>query len=179
MPGRILFCQVGCERWFCWVEVENVKRGKGSVISRTWREVLPVRVSGSNGHESSRGTEGGTAGNLLGYCVTVVEDRGSGLRENRPGLNRLPAMVSDGGVTVVRVTRPARFGVGWLRRLFAVHAVVLEVPHPKKSGGRDELRENFGSLVAAFAGWLCDLRSARAREWLLAETGWRSEDGAV
>ncbi|MFE7358889.1 recombinase family protein, partial [Streptomyces sp. NPDC057543] len=37
-----------------------------------------------------------------------VPDRGSGLRENRPGLNRLLAMVADGTVTVVRVTHEDR-----------------------------------------------------------------------
>jgi predicted site-specific integrase-resolvase len=106
--------------------------------------------------------------------VKVVKDRGSGLRENRPGLNRVLAMVSGGSVTVVRVRhedRLARFGVGWLKRLFAVSGVTLEVAHPKKPGGRDELLEDFVSLVTAFAGRLCGMRSAEARKRLLAETG--------
>jgi putative resolvase len=78
----------------------------------------------------------------------------------------------------VAISRPrlARFGVGWLRRLFAVHGVALEVLHPKKSGGRDEPREDFGSLTTIFAGRLCDMRSAQARERLLAETTRSVED---
>jgi predicted site-specific integrase-resolvase len=115
--------------------------------------------------------------------VAVGRDRGSGLGENRLGLNRLrlPVMVSDGGVTVVRVTRgdwPARFGLGRLRRLFAVHGVPVEVSHPKKPGGRDEPREDFGPLVITVAGRLYGLRSAQARERLLAEAAQGTGDRA-
>ncbi|MGP4088831.1 hypothetical protein [Streptomyces sp. KR55] len=67
--------------------------------------------------------------------------------------------------------RLARFGVGWLERLFAVYGVTLEVLHPKKSGGRDELLEDFVSLVTTFAGRLYGMRSAEARKRLLAESG--------
>ena len=104
----------------------------------------------------------------------MLRDRGSGLREDRPGLNRLIALVADGSVTVVRVThedRLARFGVGWLRRLFAVYGVTIEVLHPKKLGGRDELLEDFVALVTIFAGRLYGMRSAEARRRLLTETG--------
>ena len=115
-----------------------------------------------------------------GEVVKVVKDRGSGLRENRPGLNRLLAMVSDGSVSVVRVThedRLARFGVGWLKRLFAVYGVNVEVLHPKKSGGRDELLEDFVSLVTTFAGRWYGMRSAEARKRLLSDSGQYPEAG--
>jgi putative resolvase len=65
--------------------------------------------------------------------VKSVQDRGCGLRENRPGLNRVLAMAGDGTVTVVRVRhedRLARFGAGWVRRLFAVYGVTPGVLHP-------------------------------------------------
>lgn len=89
-------------------------------------------------------------------------------------------MVADGSVTVVRVThedRLARFGVGWLKRLFAVYGVTVEVLHPKKLGGRDELLEDFVSLVTTFAGRLYGMRSADNRRRLLAESGQCSEEG--
>ncbi|MGW4519215.1 recombinase family protein [Streptomyces sp. NPDC004393] len=110
----------------------------------------------------------------------VVKDRCSGLKENRPGLNRVLAMVSDGSVTVVRVThedRLARFGVGWLKRLFAVYGVTVEVLHPKKLGGRGELREDFVFLVTTFAGRLYGMRSAQNRRRLLTESGQCSDKG--
>jgi putative resolvase len=117
-------------------------RGEIQVVARRYVhcvDVVPAELRGTS----------------TGEIVKVLRDRGSGLREDRPGLNRLIALVADGSVTVVRVThedRLARFGVGWLRRLFAVYGVTVEVLHPKKLGGRDELLEDFVALVTIFAG---------------------------
>ncbi|WP_404782013.1 recombinase family protein [Streptomyces pristinaespiralis] len=134
-----------------------------------------MRISGSSGQEPSLAAqEEELRATSTGEVVKVVKDRGSGLRENRPGLNRVLAMVSDGSVGVARVThedRLARFGVGWLKRLFAVYGVTLEVLHPKKSGGRDELLEDFVSLATTFAGRLYGMRSAESRKRLPAESG--------
>lgn len=180
VDGKIPFVWVGRERRFSSVDVENMKRGSDSAASRPRLELLYVRVSGTNGQDSALGAqEEELRATSSGEVVKVVKDRGSGLRENRPGLNRVLAMVSDGSVTVVRVThedRLARFGVGWLKRLFAVHGVTLEVLHPKKSGGRDELLDDFASLVTTFAGRLYGMRSAQARQRLLTETGHRTGD---
>jgi putative resolvase len=173
IDGKIPFSWVGRERRFSSADVENMKRGSGAMSSRPRLELLYVRVSGSSGQGTSLAAqEEELRATATGTVVRVVGDRGSGLRESRPGLNRVLAMVSDGSVTVVRVThedRLARFGVGWLKRLLAVHGVTLEVLHPKKSGGRDELLDDFVSLVATFAGRLYGMRSAEARRRLLAE----------
>lgn len=175
LDGKIPFTWVGRERRFSSVDVENMKRGSDSSASRPRLELLYVRVSGSSGQESSlEAQETALRGTSTGEIVKVVKDRGSGLKENRPGLNRVLAMVSDGSVTVVRVThedRLARFGVGWLKRLFSVYGVTVEVLYPKKLGGRDELLEDFVSLVAMFAGRLYGMRSAENRKRLLAESG--------
>ncbi|MEU6713279.1 hypothetical protein ABZ897_17500 [Nonomuraea sp. NPDC046802] len=48
----------------------------------------------------------------------------------------------------------ARFGVGWLTHLLAVYRVRLEVLEPRKSGGREELLEDFVSVVTTFASRL-------------------------
>ncbi|WP_285583040.1 IS607 family transposase [Actinoallomurus iriomotensis] len=181
--GKIPFTWVGRERRFSSVDVENMKRGSDLATSRPRREVLYVRVSGSSGQESSlEAQEAELRATATGEIVKVVRDRGSGLKENRPGLNRLLTMVSDGSVTVVRVThedRLARFGVGWLKRLFAVYGVTVEVLYPKKLGGRDELLEDFIALVTTFAGRLYGMRSAENRKRLLAESGQCSEDHAA
>jgi len=181
IDGKIPFSWVGRERRFSAVDVENTKRGSDSATSRPRREVLYVRVPGSSGQESSLAArEEESRATPTGEVVKVVKDRGSGLRENRPGLNRVLAMVSDGSVTVVRVTyedRLARFGAGWLKRLFAVYGVTLEVLHPKESGGREELLEDFISLVSTFAGRLYGMRSAQNRKRLLVESGQCGNEG--
>jgi excisionase family DNA binding protein len=181
IDGKIPFTWVGRERRFSSIDVENMKRGSASVSSRPRREVLYVRVSGSCGQESFlESQEQELRATSAGEIVKVVRDRGSGLKENRPGLNRVLAMVSDGSVTVVRVThedRLARFGVGWLKRLFAVYGVTVEVLHPRKLGGRDELLEDFIALVTTFAGRLYGMRSTENRKRLLVESGQCSHDG--
>ncbi|MEU5893623.1 IS607 family transposase [Streptomyces sp. NPDC047461] len=175
LDGKIPFAWVGRERRFSSVDVENMKRASDFSTSRPRLELLYVRVSGSSGQESSlEAQETELRATSTGEIVKVVKDRGSGLKENRPGLNRVLAMVSDGSVTVVRVThedRLARFGVSWLKRLFAVYGVTVEVLYPKKLGGRDELLEDFGLLVTTFAGRLYGMRSAENRKRLLAESG--------
>ncbi|MGW5464446.1 IS607 family transposase [Streptomyces sp. NPDC003996] len=181
IDGKIPFTWVGRERRFSSLDVENMKRGSDTSIPRPRLELLYVRVSGSSGQESSlEAQEAELRATSTGEIVKVVRDRGSGLKENRPGLNRVLTMVSDGSVTVVRVThedRLARFGVGWLKRLFAVYGVTVEVLHPKKLGGRDELVEDFVSLVTTFAGRLYGMRSAENRRRLLAESGQCSDEG--
>lgn len=179
VDGKIPFSWVARERRFSSVDVENMKRSSGSASCQPRLELLYVRVSGSSGQESSLAAqEEELRATAAGTVVKVFSDRGSGLQESRPGLNRVLAMVSGGSVTVVRVThedRLARFGVGWLRRLFAVYGVTLEVLHPNKPGGRDELLEDLVSLVATFAGRLYGMRSAEARGRLLAEAGRRAD----
>jgi putative resolvase len=49
--------------------------------------------------------------------------------------------------------------------------------HPKRSGGREELLDDFSSLVAVFAGCLYGMRSAGARRRLLAGPAQRPEGG--
>ncbi|SCF15476.1 Resolvase, N terminal domain [Micromonospora viridifaciens] len=164
---------VGRERRFSSIDVEAMKVSTGG--ERVRLEGLYVRVSGSGGQESSlEAQERELRATSTGEIVKVFRDRSSGLREDRPGLNALLRAVADGSVTVVRVThedRLARFGVGWLRHLLAIHGATLEVLHPKKLGGREELVEDFVSVVAMFAGRLYGMRSAENRRRLLAESG--------
>jgi excisionase family DNA binding protein len=172
--GKIPVSWVGRERRFNASDVEGMKVTAGG-SERVRLEGLYLRVSGSTGPESSLAAqEAELRATSTGQAARVFRDRASGLREDRPGLARLLAGVADGSVTVVRVThedRLARFGVSWLRRLLAVHGATLEVLHPKSSGGREELVEDFTSLVTTFAGRLYGMRSAEARRRLLSESG--------
>ncbi|MGW9026016.1 recombinase family protein [Streptomyces sp. NPDC055722] len=162
---------VGRERRFSSVDIEAMKVSSG--VERLRLEGLYVRVAGSSGRESSLDAqEKELWATSTGQVVTVFRDRASGVRADRPGLLRLPGAVADGCVTLVRVThegRLARFGAGRLKRLPAVYGATLEVLHSKKLGGREELVEDFVSLVTTFAGRLYGIRSAVNRRRLLAE----------
>lgn len=173
--GKIPVTWVGRERRFSSDDVEAMKTVSGGAAAGVRLEGLYVRVSGTSGQESSLAAqEAELRATATGEVARVFRDRASGLREDRPGLERLLAAVADGQVTVVRVThedRLARFGARWLRRLLAVYGADLEVLHPKAQGGREELLEDFVSLVTTFAGRLYGMRSAEARRRLLAESG--------
>ncbi|MCT9080254.1 IS607 family transposase [Streptomyces fulvoviolaceus] len=177
--GKIPVTWVGRERRFSSVDVEAMKSSADSARARL--EALYVRVSSSAGQDTSLDAqEAELRATSSGEVVKVFRDRASGLRENRPGLGRLLAAVAEGQVTVVRVThedRLARFGVGWLTQLFNTHGVTLEVLYPKKLGGREELLEDFISLVTTFAGRLYGIRGAEARKRLIAESGQCPRDG--
>ncbi|MEU7703964.1 recombinase family protein [Streptomyces nodosus] len=101
----------------------------------------------------------------------------SGLRESRPGLDRLLKRAAAGEFTHVRVThrdRLARFGAAWLIEVLAHRGVAVEVLHARgTAGGMEELLDDFMSLVATFAGRMYGLRSREARRRLLAEAGER------
>jgi predicted site-specific integrase-resolvase len=144
------------------------------------REALYLRVSGMTGRETGlAGQEAALRGSASGVVVAVFRDRGSGLRENRPGLRCLLAAAAVGDFTVVRVThedRLTRFGVGWLRELLARDRVSVEVAYAQGSPeGRDELLADFMSLVATFAGRLYGLRSREARRRLLEQAACTGE----
>jgi Predicted site-specific integrase-resolvase len=143
---------------------------------RPRREALYVRVSGTTGQESSLvAQEEQLRATATAEVVTVFKDKASGLRENRPGLNRLLKAAASGGFTVLRVThqdRLARFGTAWLTALLARDGVTVEVLHPKGSaGGVEELLGDFRSLVATFAGRTYGIRSGEAKRRLLAAAG--------
>ena len=98
------------------IHAMKVPGGEGTERQRL--ECLYVRVSGTTGQESSLDAqEAELRATATGTVARVFRDRASGLREDRPGLEKLLAAAADGQVTVVRVThedRLARFGAGCL-----------------------------------------------------------------
>ncbi|MFC3576484.1 IS607 family transposase [Streptomyces yaanensis] len=173
--GRVPVVWVGRERRF---SIEALDALMGSAASAVRREALYVRVSGTSGQESSLAAqEAELRASASGVVVAVFRDRASGLRESRPGLDRLLKRAAAGEFTHVRVThrdRLARFGASWLIEVLAHRRVAVEVLHAKgTAGGMEELLDDFMSLVATFAGRMYGLRSREARRRLLAEAGER------
>jgi predicted site-specific integrase-resolvase len=170
--GKIDVVWVGRERRFPSGALELLVGGGEQVRER--REALYVRVSGTTGQESSLGAqEAELRASASGEVVAVFRDRASGMRERRPGLDRLIKRAQAGEFTHLRVThedRLARFGAAWITALLARDQVTVEVLHPKSAapGGTEELLADFMSLVASFSGRLYGIRSRQARQRLLA-----------
>ena len=174
--GQIPFVWVGKsqpERRFEAADLDAFA-GVAATPVRERVEVAYVRVSGTAGQETSLAAQEADLRRTSRTGIgKVYKDQASGLRENRPGLNKLLADAAAGKFTVVRVThqdRLARFGVAWITALLARDGVSVEVLHPKGSaGGMEELLADFMSLIATFAGRMYGIRSREARKRLLAE----------
>lgn len=180
--GKVPFVRVGKERRFVQADLDAFL-GRAAP-TRERREALYVRVWGATGQDqesSLQAQEQELRATATAAVVGVFRDRASGLRERRPGLDRLLAAAADGRFTVVRVThgdRLARFGVRFIQQLLARDGIEVEVLHPKGSaGGMEELLEDFMSLVATFAGRLYGIRSREARKRLLAAAEERTGGG--
>jgi predicted site-specific integrase-resolvase len=171
--GKVEVVWVGRERRFPSQALEGLVAGDAGQV-RVRREALYVRVSGRTGQESSLAAqEAELRATARGEVVAVFRDRASGMREHRPGLDRLLGRAKSGEFTHVRVThedRLARFGTAWLTALLARDQVQVEVLHAKAQapGGTEELLADFMSLVASFSGRLYGIRSRQARQRLLA-----------
>jgi excisionase family DNA binding protein len=173
--GEIPFCWVGRSQPERRFEESDLDAFLGAgPVERARVEVAYVRVSGASGQETSLAAqEEELRRTSAGQVSVVYKDRSSGLRESRPGLDRLLRDAAEGRFTVVRVThvdRLARFGVAWIVALLSDRGVSVEVLHEKGSaGGMDELLADFMSLVATFAGRMYGIRSRDARRRLLAQ----------
>lgn len=135
-------------------------------------EALYCRVSGSTGQESSLDNqERVLRDSASGTVFRVYKDRGSGLRENRRGLDRLLDDAAAGKFTVVRVVwrdRLARFGVGWIERYLSVCGVSVEALHERGDKSLlEELMDDFMALLASFSGRFYQLRSRQNQQRLL------------
>ena len=172
--GKVPFVWVGSERRFSTAALDTFLGVDTTTAPVVRREALYVRVSGTTGQETSLAAqEEDLRASAAGPVVAVFKDKASGLREHRPGLDRLLKAASAHEFTVLRVThedRLARFGGGWLEALLARDDITVEIAHPKAvaAGGMDELLADFMSLVSTFAGRMYGLRSKEARRRLLA-----------
>jgi len=89
----------------------------GGGVDRVRLEGLYVRVWGTVGQGSSLDAQEAVLRVIAtGAVARVFRDRASGLREDRPGLEKMLSAVADGHVSVVPVMhedRLARFGAGF------------------------------------------------------------------
>jgi excisionase family DNA binding protein len=87
--GKVPVTWVGRERRFSSDDIDAMKIPGGEIAERPRLEGLYVRVSGTTGQESSlEAQEAELRATTTGMVVRVFRDRASGLREDRPGLER-------------------------------------------------------------------------------------------
>ncbi len=88
--GKIPVTWVGRERRFSSDDIDAMKVPGGGCAERPRLEGLYVRVSGTAGQESSLDSqEAELRATATGTVVRVFRDRASGLREDRPSLEKM------------------------------------------------------------------------------------------
>jgi putative resolvase len=105
-----------------------------------------------------------------GYQIsTVVKEVGSGVNDNRRQLTRLLRDKSCNRLVVEHKDRLTRFGFKYLEILFAEQGRVIEVVN-EAGDGKEDLMEDFVSIITSFVARLYGLRRSRRRtEKLIAE----------
>ena len=105
-----------------------------------------------------------------GYKVLkVVTEVGSGLNDKRPKLEKLLTDESVKLIVIEHSDRLARFGLNYIQKLLELQGRKIEIIN-EQSNNRDDLIQDFVSIITSFCARLCGLRrSKRKTERLIKE----------
>ncbi len=154
-------------------EVEHIK-GKQQGEKKEIRCVIYARVSSHKQKEQGdldRQVELlKKYANEKGYkIIDIITDVGSGLDENRKGLQKLLKYVANRKVDVMLITyrdRLTRFGFKYLEFFFKQFGVRIEEVLKEEKEPLEELIEDFLTLVVSFAGKIYGKRSHKVKKLL-------------
>lgn len=152
---------------------ENVNNFLG--ITPTINENIIFYVRSSNGNKKLLDSQIELLTEIYGEPTHIVKDNGSGLNENRKGLDSLMKKARNGEITTICITekdRLTRFGFKYLEEYFSSHNVTIQVlSETENKTLHDELLQDFMSLVASFSGKLYRLRGYEQKKQLLLKVG--------
>ena len=98
-----------------------------------------------------------------GYrVIKVVTEVGSGINDKRPKLEQLLTDYSVKKIVVEHSDRLSRFGMNYIRKLMEMNGRSIEVIN-EQSSDRDDLMQDFVSIITSFCARLYGLRRSRRR----------------
>lgn len=100
----------------------------------------------------------------------IIKDNGSGLNENRKGLQKLLKLAQERKINTVYITtqdRLAIFGYTHLERLLEEYNVKIIILNDTSLSPQEELLQEFMNLVAIFSGKFYKMRSIENKKRLL------------
>lgn len=119
---------------------------------------------------------------LENYCaakgykvVKVVTEIGSGLNDKRPKLEKLLMDDSIKRIVVEHSDRFSRFGMNYISKLLEQQGRCVEVINQQESD-RDDLMQDFVSIITSFCARLYGLRRSRRRTERIIEEISKEED---
>lgn len=141
----------------------------------TKEERVVFYTRSSTGDKSMLETQRMLLTRSYGEPQRVVKDAGSGLNENRKGLESLMNNAKAGDFDVLCVTekdRLTRFGYKYLEEFFLSNGVSVRVlGETEKKTLNEELMQDFMSLIASFSGKFYRLRGYEQKKLLLLKAG--------
>lgn len=100
----------------------------------------------------------------------IIKDNGSGLNENRKGLQKLLKLAQSRSINTVYITtqdRLTRFGYSYLEKLLEEYNVKIVILNDTKLSPQEELLQDFMNLIASFSGKFYKMRSIENKKRLL------------
>ena len=100
----------------------------------------------------------------------IIKDNGSGLNENRKGLQRLLKLAQERKINTVHITtqdRLAIFGYTHLEKLLEEYNVKIIILNDTSLSPQEELLQEFMNLIAIFSGKFYKMRSIENKKRLL------------
>lgn len=150
--------------------VEKTKTGRNLIIENEDKQIndavaIYARVSSSENKDNlMRQKE-----RLENYCAAkgykvlrVVEEVGSGLNDNRKKLESLLLDESIKKIVVEHADRFSRFGMNYIEKLLKLQGREVEIIN-EQSNDRDDLMQDFVSIVTSFCARLYGQRRNRRR----------------
>lgn len=158
-----------------WFEQEDIDK-----IMGVKREGVAFYVRSSKGDESALENQVILLTKKYGKPVAVYRDKGSGIADNRHNLNRALAAAKRGEFGMIVATHPdrfARWGRGFLYRLFQEYGVSVETLEEKNDDIKEEMMTDFLSIIAHFSGRFYRMRGIEQKKMLLEDAAKRIEHG--
>lgn len=111
----------------------------------------------------------------------TYKDYASGLKEDRPGLQRLIRDAEQGKITHVYATYPdrlSRFGITYIEHILETAGCKVTYLYPNvKYSLEEELMNDFMALIASFTGRFYHIRGTKQKHQLLEAASKRIDDG--
>ena len=136
-------------------------------------------IRSSSGNKRLMDTQNKELTAAYGEPDKTYKDYTSGLKEDRPGLQRLIRDAEQGKITHVYATYPdriSRFGVSYIEHILTTAGCKITYLHPEvKYSLEEELMSDFMALIASFSGRYYHMRGTKREERFIQEVNKRGQ----
>lgn len=151
-------------------EIEDLEKLKPDYNENIQEKKIAFYIRSSTGQEASITTQQNILTENYGTPTITAIDKCSGLKEDRPGLNKLFKAAENGEITDIYATYPdrlSRFGKKYIEKIFNIYKVQVHYLDKNDKTPYEELLQDFMNLLASFSGKFYRLRGWEQQKQLL------------